>query len=600
MKRSIRLVTLLLSILCLLCLSPAAGAKAKRASLRNAKISLAEERIIFDGTEKQPGVVLTLQGETLAEGIDYTLDYKDNLHAGNASVQATGTGRFQGTVRKSFKIEKAENTLHYDPVIFPSSEVSWEIPLLVQDQAAANLTYRSLTSGVTVSKAGVLALPAGFSGFIDIEIRASETKDYLNASERFQILVTDVPEWILACSRRSDGADLSWKCPNGASFIEVQASEDESFSQPVVRRISAAETSRLAWNLPAGSVRYFRLRSIYDFGGKEKASAWSKIQKIEVPQKVVFFASDYQSNKKTDPEISLRRITGVLSDHCFFPDMVVLCGDYCDGGSDYGGDSVWTLDQISGYLEEFFEGFSPRSGFFAIQGNHDRWDVSYKANGLYDCGAFYIYAMNTETANPWRQHGNPRAKEILTEAAGKFQDAMDRLIQSGETRPVFIATHVPLHFSEWTLSGDNPYSRILFEAVNSAAQHLPIIFLFAHNHGNHGDCAIGGSCTFIPAGGQLAVPSLEKDEDGKVRWAMETIHFNYMNAGYVGYTFTDGESASNMGVCLCYSDRFEFFRYGSDGLMSLCAPGFRRNTLLPPEYVTQRIPSYVLPLEHQP
>ena len=62
----------------------------------------------FTGKElKQDSMTLSYNGTELIEGTDYTVSYKNNTKAGTATITFTGTGGYAGTLKKSFKINKA-------------------------------------------------------------------------------------------------------------------------------------------------------------------------------------------------------------------------------------------------------------------------------------------------------------------------------------------------------------------------------------------------------------------------------------------------------------------------------------------------------------
>ena len=61
----------------------------------------------YTATALTPKVVVKLGGKTLTEGVDYTLHYKNNVNAGNATVIAAGKGSYTGTKDAGFVIEKA-------------------------------------------------------------------------------------------------------------------------------------------------------------------------------------------------------------------------------------------------------------------------------------------------------------------------------------------------------------------------------------------------------------------------------------------------------------------------------------------------------------
>ena len=68
----------------------------------------------YTGTEQKPSgnnVTVTLNGNTLTEGDDYTLSYSDNTNAGTATVTVTGTGDYSGTATGTFTIQPATLTL---------------------------------------------------------------------------------------------------------------------------------------------------------------------------------------------------------------------------------------------------------------------------------------------------------------------------------------------------------------------------------------------------------------------------------------------------------------------------------------------------------
>lgn len=54
----------------------------------------------YDGSEKRPNV--SIRG--LTEGSDYTVDYKNNIDVGTASVVITGQGDYSGKITKTFEI----------------------------------------------------------------------------------------------------------------------------------------------------------------------------------------------------------------------------------------------------------------------------------------------------------------------------------------------------------------------------------------------------------------------------------------------------------------------------------------------------------------
>lgn len=71
--------------------------------------SIADEYYIYDGTAKEPAVVVKDGDITLTKDQDYEVVYENNINAGEntASVKVTAKGNFQGTKTAKFSIKKA-------------------------------------------------------------------------------------------------------------------------------------------------------------------------------------------------------------------------------------------------------------------------------------------------------------------------------------------------------------------------------------------------------------------------------------------------------------------------------------------------------------
>lgn len=75
-------------------------------SIKKAKVGNVDA-LTYTGSELKPSIEVVLGG-TLKEGEDYTLTYHNNTNAGNASVTITGIGRYEGSIKKKFKIKAVD------------------------------------------------------------------------------------------------------------------------------------------------------------------------------------------------------------------------------------------------------------------------------------------------------------------------------------------------------------------------------------------------------------------------------------------------------------------------------------------------------------
>ncbi|MBR3318466.1 MAG: hypothetical protein IKG21_11670, partial [Atopobiaceae bacterium] len=89
--------------------APGLGAQADstqadtKADLSKATVAKVADQL-YTGKAVKPEPKVTLAGKTLRKGTDYALSYKNNTKVGTATVTATGTGDYSGTVSRTFKI----------------------------------------------------------------------------------------------------------------------------------------------------------------------------------------------------------------------------------------------------------------------------------------------------------------------------------------------------------------------------------------------------------------------------------------------------------------------------------------------------------------
>ncbi len=70
--------------------------------LNNAEVRIPDA--VYNSRAKTPSAAVTLDGKTLRKGIDYTIEYKNNINVGRASVTISGIGDYRGKRFSSFYI----------------------------------------------------------------------------------------------------------------------------------------------------------------------------------------------------------------------------------------------------------------------------------------------------------------------------------------------------------------------------------------------------------------------------------------------------------------------------------------------------------------
>lgn len=314
----------------------------------------------------------------------------------------------------------------------------------------------------------------------------------------------------------------------------------------------------------------------------------------ETPNAVILAASDYQYDSHfKDPADTLRGLIRAVYADGKKPEALLFCGDYTNDARlhDYQLSPEEPIGEIRSIIGEEAPSIKSENTLF-VQGNHDSLSESIAESGLHEYDEYLVYVLNTENDFPWKQGKVAGCHLKVARAASEMEKCFDKLIAEGETRPVIIAGHVPLHYTARTSSrhttGDNLYSSLIVDVLNDAAMDLDIIYLFGHNHSKGWDCYLGGSCVFIEPGYDMLVPEFDDSDVNTDTYRKETIGFTYMNAGYVGYymncapdeyssdpdsPYRAADETLTCTVLEVYDERVEIFRYDENGKHLLGAAG---------------------------
>lgn len=143
----------------------------------------------YDGTAKEPEVLVVYDGQTLTKDTDYTVAYSDNKNAGNAEVTITGIGVYHEAAHLQFTIGKAGQAAPTGLKAVNTSKTG------ASDGAIENLTtameystdeihWTKVTDGTKIKQ-----LTAG-----DYFVRYAETGNYLaSASTKVTVAVKEDP-----------------------------------------------------------------------------------------------------------------------------------------------------------------------------------------------------------------------------------------------------------------------------------------------------------------------------------------------------------------------------------------------------------------------
>lgn len=296
------------------------------------------------------------------------------------------------------------------------------------------------------------------------------------------------------------------------------------------------------------------------------------------PRAVLVFGSDFQSEEGwPNPADTVNGLLNAVYADGWEPDNYIFCGDYSNEPGHYNydidpGPGIQTLREL---VKAHDETVSQENLIF-VQGNHDAMTDALSAQGLHEFSDYLVYVLNAQSEFPWKQ-GKEGQNKTVRRGAKRLDQCLSELAERGEQRPIFLAAHVPLHFSGRTsplhTTGDNLYARKLFRVIDRWAPKLNLIYLYGHNHSKGWDSYLGGSCVFRAPGDTILIPV---EEGGSVTssYEEETLSFTYLNAGFLGYfSYGGGESSLTCTVCEVWGDHLSFTRYDEEGVHRLSAAG---------------------------
>lgn len=127
----------------------------------------------YTGSSVVPDIAVTMKKEPLTEGIDYTVSYTDNTEIGTATVTLTGTGKYVGTKKATFKIIgtpiKKATVSGIENRVYNGGEHKQDITITLDGQVLSEGTDYELTyaNNTKAGKASVTIKGKGaYSGLI--------------------------------------------------------------------------------------------------------------------------------------------------------------------------------------------------------------------------------------------------------------------------------------------------------------------------------------------------------------------------------------------------------------------------------------------------
>ena len=259
--------------------------------------------------------------------------------------------------------------------------------------------------------------------------------------------------------------------------------------------------------------------SEYHVEGIKKYASIDTLRVKNEEEPVILFASDYQGDYRYD---AINYLFTFAKKHVK-PNLFVVCGDYRVSSNENYTESEYGILELGNTINAYFKNVP----MIFIQGNHDLANTYGLVKKQYfSTNKYIIYNIN-EDEFPSNQDVEKNSEKKVKGTSEKLEQFLEKQVKLNNKKPIFIATHVPLHYSNRNDGQDNKYAQYLFDVINKYSKDLDIVYLFGHQHSGTYDDYLGGSINFVSKGNTIKVGGSNIEE---------TINFTYMNAGYIGYS----------------------------------------------------------------
>ncbi len=238
------------------------------ASIPGESVTLSSSLFTYDGTAKEPAVeVKDSSGKTLAQNVDYTVAYKNNVAAGTAKVTITGMGSYEGVVEKTFKI---------NPTSLHSASLS---------KATFAYTGKVIVPGVTVKGIGKAALKSGsdFAVSYKDNVKVGTATVTIRGKGNYSGAITKTfvinPAKVKITKLKRGKKSLVVKWSKGNSQVEgyqVRYSKSSKMSKAKTVLVKGANNASKKLKKLAGKKKYYvQVRTYKKVGKKTYYSDWS-------------------------------------------------------------------------------------------------------------------------------------------------------------------------------------------------------------------------------------------------------------------------------------------------------------------------------------
>ncbi len=146
--------------------------------------------VTYNGSAFTPTMIVKDGDYTLIKGVNYDIEYRNNMNPGTASIVITGKGFYEGEKIIPFKIKKISQQIRFTSLSFSKKVGDAPFNLGITTVGEGAVSYTSSNTAVaTVNQAGYVTIIAAGSTYITVTM--AETPYYTKSSCKIGITVAE-------------------------------------------------------------------------------------------------------------------------------------------------------------------------------------------------------------------------------------------------------------------------------------------------------------------------------------------------------------------------------------------------------------------------
>lgn len=289
-------------------------------AINGATVSGIKEQVYDDGFDcEQYDVKVTLDGVTLTEGIDYELEYTNNIYPGKAEVKIVGINSYKGEIKRNFIIipDKVQK-LKVSGKTAGSLKISWSASPKVDGyyiyrSRSANLGYALIKTQSGTSFTDTM-LPSGKYFYYRVcAYKKISGKTYSGAyasvAGNTNGYIVKKPESLKVSKENTSSLKLTWKVTPKANgyYIYRSTKKDSGFKK--IKTISSPYTTYYTdKKLSKGKTYYYRVYAYRKFSGEIGVGDPAAITAATKPSAPSIKSVSALSGKKA--KITVKKLSG--------------------------------------------------------------------------------------------------------------------------------------------------------------------------------------------------------------------------------------------------------------------------------------------------